>query len=82
MRQLLKDFYAFDKKFKGGVNIATGDFDNNGYDEIVTAAGPGGSPHVRIFDKQGKLIDSFFAYNEDYTEGVKISVFDISNIKF
>lgn len=80
--QRQRAFYAFHKKFKGGVNIATGDFDNDGYDEIVTAAGKGGTPHIRIFDRTGVLRHSFFAYDENYNQGVEVGVFDVSNIVF
>jgi len=70
-------FFAYDPKFRGGVNVAVGDVDGDGKNEIVTAAGPGGGPHIRIFDQQGKLKGQFFAYNENFTGGVSISVGDI-----
>ena len=71
-------FFAYDSKFRGGVNIAVGDLNNDGKYEIVTGAGPGGGPHVRIFNKNGKLLSSgFFAYDQSYRGGVRVQVVDI-----
>ena len=42
-------FYAFDADYRGGVSVATADFDNSGKPDIVTGAGPGHSPMVRVY---------------------------------
>lgn len=76
--KLKNSFLAYDKNFKGGVNVATGDFDNNGYSEIITAPGQGGGPQIKIFNYQGNLQKSFFAYDTSYHGGVRVSVSDIN----
>lgn len=78
---LLSSFLAYDKKFKGGVNIATGDLDNNGSYEIVTAPLSRGGPHVRVFSNQGSLLNEFFAYDGKYTGGVNLAVGDLQGDK-
>ena len=71
--KVLYQFFAFDEKFKGGVNIAAADLNYDGFDEIVAGAGPGGSPHVRIFNRDGILLNSFFAYEAEFNGGVSIA---------
>ncbi|MBI4135529.1 S8 family serine peptidase [Candidatus Uhrbacteria bacterium] len=70
-------FFAYDPRFRGGVNVAVGDLNGNGIAEIVTAAGPGGGPHIRIFDAQGNVLGSFFAYDKHLRGGVQLAVGDL-----
>ena len=56
---------AFDAAFQGGVRVATCDVTGDGVAEIITAAGPGGGPHVRIWSAGVRGITElagFFAY--------------------
>jgi len=70
-------FFAYGDKFRGGVNVAAGDVNRDGKDEIITAPGLGGGPHIKIFKYSGSLIGQFFAFNEKFKGGVKIAVADI-----
>ncbi|MBU0598137.1 M23 family metallopeptidase [Patescibacteria group bacterium] len=73
----LSDFFPYPTGFRGGVDVATGDVDGNGIDEIITGAGPGGGPHVRVFKRDGQRLSQFFAYDEDFRGGVRI---DMANV--
>jgi hypothetical protein len=75
--QLISQFFAYATTFKGGVNVASGDVNGDGVDEIITGAGPGGGPHVRILDKDGKKISDFFAYATTFKGGVNVAVGDL-----
>jgi len=75
--KLEKQFYAYGKSFQGGVSLAVGDVNNDGLDEIVTGAGPGGGPHIKIFNLQGELLGQFFAFNPSFRGGVSVAVGDI-----
>ena len=75
----LFNFFAYDAAFTGGVRVAAGDITGDGTPDIITAAGPGGGPHVRVFDgtvpllgnsgvtdiamSQNNPLGSFFAYD-------------------
>ncbi|MFA6391250.1 MAG: FG-GAP-like repeat-containing protein [Patescibacteria group bacterium] len=67
-------FFAYDNAFRGGVNVAVADLNQDGRDEIITGAGPGGGPHIRIFNRYGDTIVSsgFFAYPMSYRSGVQV----------
>jgi len=66
-------FFAYNQGFSGGVSVAAGDLDGDGVEEIITGAGPGGGPHVRVFDLEGNIKLQFFAYNENYVGGLNLA---------
>ncbi len=71
-------FFAFDQSLRIGVNMAVGDLNGDGKAEIIAASGPGGGPHVRIFNKNGKMLSAgFFAYSTSDRSGVLVSTADI-----
>ena len=62
--------------FRGGARIASGDVDGDGIDEIVAAAGPGGSS-VRIFETNGTQVRMFTPYPNDFRGGADVAAGDI-----
>jgi hypothetical protein len=70
-------FFAYDPRFMGGVEVATCNLNADNQDEIVTGAGPGGGPHVRMFDKRGNSVGGFFAYAENYRGGIDVACGDL-----
>ncbi len=72
-------FFAYDPNFRGGVFVAAGDVTGNGRHEIVTGAGPGGGPHVRVFDgTDNSIVSQIFAYNPAFRGGVRVATADVT----
>ncbi|OWK46921.1 hypothetical protein FRUB_00620 [Fimbriiglobus ruber] len=70
---------AFDPSFTGGVRVATGDFNGDGYPDIVAGTGPGVPSQVRIFDgKTGQLLETLFPFESTFTGGVFVAVGDLT----
>jgi hypothetical protein len=66
--------WAYPKGFLAGVHVAVGDLDGDGKAEIVTAPGPGGGPHVRVWSGTMQPIRDFFAYDAGMTDGVTLTI--------
>jgi hypothetical protein len=71
-------FSAYAENYTGGVNVASGDVDGDGVDEIITGTNPGSTTHVRVFKQDGTPIGGFFAYDGYYT-GVNVAAADLDN---
>lgn len=77
---LVRDFMAFDPAFRGGVNVAVGDLNGDGVGEIVTGAGSGGGPQVKVFHgNSGAVQQSFFAGAVTLRGGVAVGAAQLRN---
>jgi subtilisin family serine protease len=70
--KLQSQFFAYDQSFHYGVNITSGDANGDGLAEIITGAGSGSSPHVRVFDASGNFLNSYYAFDANFTGGVNV----------
>lgn len=76
---LVFDFFAYDSAYRGGVRVAVGDVNGDGYSDIVTATGPGGGPNVKVFSgKDLSVLASFYAFAPSFTGGVSIAAGDFN----
>ena len=74
-------FYAYSSAYTGGVRVAIGDVNNDGYADLITGTGVGGGPHIKVFDLRGGqpvTIASFFAFEPTFMGGVYVATGDIN----
>lgn len=80
---LINQFMAYAKEFRGGVNVAIGDIDGQTGQEVVTAPASRGGPNIQIFGYRNgqyrRVIENFFAYNERFRGEISMSVADLDN---
>ena len=86
IQELGGGFMAYSPQFTGGVHVAIGNIDGNAAngEEIITAAGPGGGPHVRVFHLNNDLSvnepfgTGFMAYEPTFVGGVWVGAGDVN----
>jgi cyclophilin family peptidyl-prolyl cis-trans isomerase len=72
---LMRDFFAYSSFMTGGVHVAAGDVNGTGRPQIITGAGAGGSPHVKVYNPDTfATLNSFFAYDASFHGGVNVAV--------
>src|SRR5579871_3690557 len=79
---LVKSFFPYDGGFKGGVSVAAVDIVGDGKIDVVTAAGTGGGPHVKVYTgvRSSETLAAplqFMAYSPTFMGGVHVAVGDV-----
>ncbi len=76
---VVRDFFAFEPTFTGGVTVTAADVTGDGRADIVVGADEGGGPRIRILDGgTGGTVADFFAFETAFTGGVRVSAADVS----
>ena len=71
------EFFAYEKTFRGGVDVSAGYLNDDQVAEIATGAGPSGRPEVAVFNASGKELNRFLVYDEANRSGVRLSMGDV-----
>ena len=84
------DFFALDPDFRGGLRVALGDVNRDGFADLVVTAGPGGGPRVATYtglsllppQAPARLFGDFFAFEPDLRSGLFVAVGDLNGDGF
>ncbi len=77
---LIRSFFAFDAQFMGGVNVAAGDLNGDGFADLIVGAES--TPHVEAFDGQtGAVLRSFMAF-PGFAGGARVAATDLDGDRF
>src|SRR5205823_2092335 len=75
--------FAYEPSFRGGVNVAVGDFGGDVGRGLVTGAGVGGGPAVKVFNAVTReAVAAFFVYAPDVRGGVLVAAGDLDGDGF
>lgn len=75
---LSPEWLAFDKNFRGGINVAAG-YLNNQERAVVVSPQSGKAPTIRLYSLAGKLLSpEWLAFDKNFRGGVATAIGDIS----
>ncbi|MFH1426032.1 MAG: peptidoglycan DD-metalloendopeptidase family protein [Candidatus Kerfeldbacteria bacterium] len=74
---LMLTFDAFNGTHTGGLDVAAGDVDGDGLDEIVAGVAGSGKSKFGVFDETGAQLEVTRAFGKKYTGGINVAVGNI-----
>ncbi len=76
---VLRDFFAYEPTYTGGLSVAAADVTGDGVADIVTGTDQGGGPRVRVFDGTTlAVVADFFAFDGTQRGGVRVAAADFN----
>jgi hypothetical protein len=86
----IADFMVYEETFRGGVDVAVGDVNNDGYEDVLTGTGDSGGPRIRVLDGKSiadgddppAVLYDFFPYEESFRGGVFVGTGDVNGDDF
>ena len=77
---LMREYFAYPTAFLGGVTVAAGDTDGDGYADVVTTPTTSGGPQVQVFSgRDNSLLRNFLADDASNTSGLRAAVKDLDD---
>jgi len=76
--KLIKEFLAFEKWYRGGVEVAVGDVDADMFLDIVATRSSAGSPEIKIYNNKYEEIGDFLIFPKRFQSGFRVAIGDIN----
>ncbi len=77
--EVIREFFAFEDTFRGGIFVAGGDIDGDGKADVVVGAEVGGGPRITTFSgADGRILNNFFAFDANQRGGTRIATGDFN----
>lgn len=80
---VIGNFFPYPTSFAGGVRVAVGDVNRDGFADLITGAGPGGGPQVNVYSGfNGALLSAFYGVSKTFTGGIYVGSGDYNGDGF
>ena len=75
---MMASFMAYEESFRGGVRVTAADVTGDGIPEIITGAGMGASPLVKVFDSRTfQMLFEYFSGDPNTRNGLFVAAGDL-----